>query len=237
MTRYVAKPLQESPLIEFLLAWFHEDWRLDDADPPAVVLRYKTASSPQELTELVADIDVVLSEYAEDAELREMISRHLINVDRGDEPPDGWLRWLRGRLGMEWLDQTTLSERLRESDNPVARAAARALDQDPRAGFEFGRASADHLLRIYEIRLRHLENIGLGFDGGAEFLVALARQRGADLAGTWTADPDRLYLIFMDEQLGKVIGCVAVAHAHPVQGWPHHASEWNPEAAGGQDGA
>jgi hypothetical protein len=118
MTRYVAKPLQESPLIEFLLAWFHEDWRLDDADPSAVVLRYKTASSPQELTELVADVDVVLSEYAEDAELREMISRHLINVDRGDEPPDGWLRWLRGRLGMEWLDQTTLSERLNESDNP-----------------------------------------------------------------------------------------------------------------------
>src|SRR5436309_2512841 len=96
---YLSKPLDQSPLLDPLIAYFHEDWRLDDPTDSAVVARYRAEALPSDVARLVTDVDEVLSGW-NDPELRALIGRHLINV-QPHEPAEEWLRWLRSALETE----------------------------------------------------------------------------------------------------------------------------------------
>lgn len=93
---YASMPLDQSPLLEFLLGYFHEDWKLDDPTESAVVARYRAKALPPDVARLVSDIDSVLSGW-DDPDLQALISRHLISV-QPEQPANEWLRWLRSAL-------------------------------------------------------------------------------------------------------------------------------------------
>ena len=95
MGSYVSRPYYESPLLQFLDGYFHPDWRLDDPDQDSVIQGFLAAGDP---AALVADIDLVLTEYPEDTRLRDVVASHLVDVGLSDMDPPDWLRWLRGRL-------------------------------------------------------------------------------------------------------------------------------------------
>ena len=71
---YASMPLDQSPLLEFLLGYFHEDWKLDDPTESAVVARYRAKALPPDVARLVSDIDSVLSGW-DDPDLQALISR------------------------------------------------------------------------------------------------------------------------------------------------------------------
>jgi hypothetical protein len=80
LSGYVAKPLNQSPLIEFLLGSFHPDWMLNDPDAESVVRDFVRVQGPSssEVDALIADIGEVLAEYPTDAKLRALIADHLV---------------------------------------------------------------------------------------------------------------------------------------------------------------
>lgn len=93
---YLSKPLDDSPLLEFLVAYFHEDWRLEDPTESAVVARYKAEARTSDVASLIRDIDDILSRW-DDFELRTLIERHLVSV-HPHHRAETWLRWLRSGL-------------------------------------------------------------------------------------------------------------------------------------------
>ena len=128
MSGYVAKPLNQSPLIEFLLGSFHPDWMLNDTEAESVVRDFVRVHGPSssEVDALIADIDEVLAEYPTDAKLRALIADHLVYADLGDQAADDWLRWLKGQL-----DLANKPEPDRPKDPPYSYGS-----RDVQAGYE-----------------------------------------------------------------------------------------------------
>lgn len=96
-SRYRTRPLDQSLLVQLLIAYFHEDWRLDDPTESAVILRFVNHSTSSEMAGVVGDIDEVLAEW-DDQAVRDLVGRHLANIALGERDLLSWLQWLRATL-------------------------------------------------------------------------------------------------------------------------------------------
>jgi isochorismate hydrolase len=82
---YVAKPVNQSPLLEFLLGWFHPDWALDTPSESMVISRFLITATPSEVSSLVRDLDEVTLART-DPPVRDLVQRHMVNVKLGVAP-------------------------------------------------------------------------------------------------------------------------------------------------------
>jgi hypothetical protein len=113
-------------------------------------------------------------------------------------------------------------------DAPGVLEAVEALKADPRTTLEVGPVPAADLVYIYRVRLGNLAANGVAVEGGKSLLVGLEGLLGQDIQLTWTADPRRIYVLFASADMSTLVGCLAVPHAHPNEGWPYHELAWDP---------
>jgi hypothetical protein len=114
------------------------------------------------------------------------------------------------------------------ADAPGVPSALEALHRDPRTTLDVGPIPAANLLYIYRARLANLAAKGVGVEGGEGLLVGLEGLLGERIQLTWTADPSRFYVLFASADMSKLVGCLAVPHAHPAKAWPYHVLAWDP---------
>jgi contact-dependent growth inhibition (CDI) system CdiI-like immunity protein len=94
MGSYPEKPYEQSPLMLFLDAYFHEDWAIDADNWQSVVQDFLRSADDSAVIELIADIDEVLAERIDPAVAR-LLAVHLVNVDlRRAEFATAW-DWLQ----------------------------------------------------------------------------------------------------------------------------------------------
>jgi hypothetical protein len=60
-------------LVQFFGAYFHQDWRLDDSTPEAVIERFLKKNPEDETQKVVAELDELLSLPLSEDELRRLL--------------------------------------------------------------------------------------------------------------------------------------------------------------------
>lgn len=93
----LTKPLEDSPLIQLLLTYFGEDWTLDGPSESAVVSRFLSQARPTDVSAVIRDLDDVLDGWS-DQGIRDLVQRHLANINLGERTSRAWLVWLRDYL-------------------------------------------------------------------------------------------------------------------------------------------
>lgn len=99
MGGYSHKPYDQSPLLQFVDGYFHQDWRVDAESWTEVVGEYLRATDPEDIRSLLTDIDTLVAER-DDPEVSRLLQAHLIDLDPAALGLDawGWLQQLRNRL-------------------------------------------------------------------------------------------------------------------------------------------
>ncbi|MFE1747139.1 contact-dependent growth inhibition system immunity protein [Coleofasciculus sp. H7-2] len=88
-------------LAQFLGAYFHQDWDLDDPDAKAVVHRYLTGESHSAVQQTINEIDRLLEMTSDDKQLRDILVYDLsCYYDPSFEEISNveWLHWLQKSL-------------------------------------------------------------------------------------------------------------------------------------------
>ena len=82
---------------DFVLSYFHQDWRLDDADAMAVVADFVRTTNPPRRAAVVQDIDRLLALPLDEKALHDLVLR---DYDLSYDPHDD------GITMREWLTRT-----------------------------------------------------------------------------------------------------------------------------------
>ena len=86
-------------LVQFFGAYFHQDWRLDDPTPEAVIERFLEKNPPEEVQKVVVELDELLSLSLPEDELRRMLFEEFLCYYLPTETSvRNWLAQLRAAL-------------------------------------------------------------------------------------------------------------------------------------------
>ena len=87
-------------LAQFLGAYFHQDWLLEDANSGTIIQQYICDESPVVVNKVIQELDQLLSFSLSDAELRDVVFNVLgcyYEPEAGKSMKE-WLQWVRSTL-------------------------------------------------------------------------------------------------------------------------------------------
>lgn len=87
-------------LVQFFGSYFHQDWRLDDPDPHAVIERFLQMNPVEDVVKVVSELDVLLERRPSEDDLRKMLVSEFLcyYLPDGNGSIQLWLRQVRDQL-------------------------------------------------------------------------------------------------------------------------------------------
>jgi hypothetical protein len=98
--KYLRRPYEQSPLLQFLDGSFHPDWRPENSNVRAAIRGYLNSARTADIVAVKSDIAEVIDQFG-DLELRDLIAEHMVNLSDSDrlgmDIPE-YLLWVRQQL-------------------------------------------------------------------------------------------------------------------------------------------